>query len=113
MFECEGQLDKTRLAAGRSCKAHTKRRRLRVEALGKRNAGSVWNEGKWNNHCGVAWLRSDSVSCSGGKEQGIQIVLFQCRVNSSRARQLQILRAVGLVALAISVHAHFIGNIEL
>src|SRR5205823_5191557 len=111
LFEGIGKLDEPRLAASAPGEAYAKRRRLRVKALRKARKRRIRHRGEWNDDGRIAWSCRQKGPGPGGKQDGVEPFCPHDLIDAMRARQRNVLRAVDLVAGAIGLDVHLVGDV--
>ena len=71
------------------------------------------NECIWHGHRWIARSRRDVRATHAGKEQGVKFVILECRVESLRCRQQNVLATIGVIPLAIRAYIHLVSRVEI
>src|SRR5215475_11834883 len=112
LLERVRKLNEPWLAARGSTKAHPIGHRVCHEVLRKRWRWRVGYKAEWHDHAWIARSRGYFRTSGGGKEQRIQVVLLERRVDAVGGSHAKILVAVCLVAGAIACHVHFVSEVK-
>src|SRR5262245_44963732 len=112
LLERVGESEQTRLTTRTTAEAHAIRTRLRVESVRERRRRFIRKQGKRHDHTWIPGTRRKSRAARSGKENRVELMLLQNRVDAVGGRGQQVSRLVRLVTRTILLEVDFVRDIQ-